>query len=166
MEKFIRAKYIRTNKYSSISLGAFYSQLVEVRQDPTTRKRTRAVHEPVACTTIVSSGGAKHESLPEGQTLAPGDFMVQDIKENYGPLTDLLKKEYIILDDIDLENKLLDRDAVVEETIVKAGPVIIEEEDLTIKDSPSDVKQRKEKNKKLMADMKSKNSKKKEAEKE
>ena len=154
MAKYIRAIYIRGHA-SSVSLSAFKEKKIEIITDPRTRKRIERTHPCKDCTTIVSDGGRRHHSLPEGEVLPEGYFLVQDIPENKEALLHFLKKEWVQLEDIELENKLLGREEKMETIEVNLEEQVTEK-DLTIPGSPADKADKETQAKERMAELREK----------
>lgn len=127
--------------------GVSFSNLEEikiVRSRNTSGRETRRVADKAHSTTITVNTKKDEPHEGSGQVLQYGEFMIQMTPYNKEWLTRSLKKEWIVMDDIDLERELLQDDSIEDTTFIEieSEPVMVEETVDSAKDSAKAAKKK------------------------
>lgn len=122
MAKYIKCRWIQTNPNGGVSMQGFTERREEVSED-LQGKQTRSIAKHETYITIKVTGNKQEFHNGSGVMLSAREFMVQDNPTNREQLVTRLGANQIVLEDVDLENRLMETSVDRSEKIIEAEVV-------------------------------------------
>lgn len=126
MSKYHKCRWIATAP-DGVSITNMEEIKVTIGRDNKGREKKFVATAPTAVTiTVNTTANTEH---PSGIILQYGEFLIQLTEYNKEWLIRKLKAEWVVMDDEDVENELLDIDAIEDATFIEVEPepVMVEE---------------------------------------
>ena len=131
-----QTKYHKGRWIATAPDGVAFSNLEEItitRSRNNAGREVRRVADKPHSTTITVNTAVDNKHVGSGEKLQYGDFMIQLTPYNKEWVIKALKKEWIAMDDIDLERQLLKDDSIEDTTFIE-----VESEPVMVAESPKE----------------------------